>query len=102
MKKKTYEIGNYEETNQNELINKKHRKVCRVLNYIEHWLIAVSTITKCLSISDFSSLVEIPTGIASSTIGLKVCVITTGIEKCKSIIKKIWKKHNKNSIVSKI
>ena len=71
------------------------------MNYIKHWLIAVSTITRCLSISDFSSLVEIPTGIASSTIGLKVCVITTGIEKCKSIIKKIWKKHNKIVLLAK-
>ena len=71
------------------------------MNYIEHWLIGVSTITRCLSISDFSSLVEIPTRIASSTIGLKVCVITTGIEKCKSIIKEIWKKHNKIVLLAK-
>ena len=35
------EIRNYfiEEINQNELKNKKHKKVCRVLNYIEHFLI---------------------------------------------------------------
>ena len=41
------------------------------------------------------------TGIASSTIGLKVCIITTGIEKCKSIIKKIWKKHDKIVLLAK-
>ena len=32
------QIINYliEEINQNDLISKKHKKVCRVLNYIEH------------------------------------------------------------------
>ena len=28
-----------EKINQNELMSKKHKKVCRVLNYIEHLLI---------------------------------------------------------------
>ena len=42
--KKIDEARNYfiEEINQNELMNKKHRKVCRVLNYIEHLFILVS------------------------------------------------------------
>ena len=34
-----------EELNQNKLINKKHKNVCRVLNYIDHLLIKISTIT---------------------------------------------------------
>ena len=34
-----------EEINQNELMSKKHKKNCRVLNYIEHSLIVTSTIT---------------------------------------------------------
>ena len=55
---------------------KKHKKVCKVLNYIDHILIGTSTITGCVSISTFSPLVGIPVGIASSTIGLKTCVIT--------------------------
>ena len=33
-----------------------------------------------VSISAFASLVGIPIGITSSTIGLKICVITTGIK----------------------
>ena len=36
----------------------------------------------------FASLVGIPIGITSSVIGLKICVITAGIKKYKSIIKK--------------
>ena len=51
-----------EEIDQNELMNKKGKKVCRVLNYIEHFPIL--------------------------KIGLKICVITSGINKYKSVIKK--------------
>ena len=65
-------------------MSKKHKKLCRVLNYIDHLLILASTITGCILISAFASLVGIPIGIASSIIELKICVITAGI---KSIIK---------------
>ena len=74
--------------NQNDLINKKHKNVCRVLNYIDHLLIVTSTITGCVFISVFASIVAIPIGIASSIIGLKIRVISAGIKKHKSIIKK--------------
>ena len=37
------------ELNQNELMSKKHKNVYRNLNYIEHLLILISTITGCLS-----------------------------------------------------
>ena len=83
------------EINRNELISKKHKKVCRVLNYTDHSLIVISTITGCISISAFASLVGIPIRIASSTIGLNICVITAGIKKYKSIIKKKRKRHDK-------
>ena len=60
------EIRNYliEEINQNELMSKNHEKVCRVLNYVDHLLIAVSAITECVSYfaSAFTSLVGIPIG----------------------------------------
>ena len=90
LNKKIDEMKNYliEETNWNELMSKKHRKVCRVLNYIEHSLIALSTITGCVSISTFTSLVGIPIGIANCTIVLKMFVITAAIKKYESIIKK--------------
>ena len=85
------EIKNYliEEINKNELMSKKHKKV---FNYIEHLLILISTVSGCVSISAFASLVGVCVGIASSPIGLKICVITAGIKKL--IIKK--KKHDKH------
>ena len=82
----------FEEINRNELISKKHKKICTTLNYIERFLILGSTVTRCFSISAFSSLVGIPVGITSSAIGLKICAITEGIKKYKSIIKKKEKK----------
>ena len=80
---------------------KKHKKVCGVLNYIEHLLILVSTVTGCVSVSDFSSLVGIPVGITSSAIGLEICVVTAGMKKYKSIIKKKKKKHDKIILLAK-
>ena len=52
-------------------MSKKHKKVCRVLNYIEGSLVLISTISGCVSISAFTALAEIPIGITSSAIGLK-------------------------------
>ena len=101
--KKIDEIRNYliEEINRNELLSKKHENVFRVFNYTDQSLIVISTITGCVSISAFASLVGIPIGIASSTIGLKICVITAGIKKYKSIIKKKKKKHDKIVLLAK-
>ena len=90
-----------EEINRNELLSNKHKKVCRVLNYIEHSLILISTITGCVSISAFASLVEILIEIRSSAIRFKICVITAGIKKCKSINKKNKKKQDKIISLSK-
>ena len=64
----------------NELISKKHKKVYWVLNYIDHSLIAVSTISGSVSTPAFVSLVGIPIGITSSEFPLKICVITTEIK----------------------
>ena len=77
----------FEEINQNKSMIRKHKKVCTVLNYIEQWLILVSAITGCISISAFSSLFGIPISIPSSAAGLKICVITLGVQNHKSIIK---------------
>ena len=59
------------------------------------YLILISTVTGCISISAFASLVGITKGITSSATGLKISVIIAGIKKYKSIIKKKKKKHNK-------
>ena len=76
-------IRNYflEEIKQNEFMSRKHKEVCTALNYIESFLILVSTITRCISISAFASLLVIPVGSTSSTKGLKICAISAGIKK---------------------
>ena len=67
---------------------KKHKNVCRVLNYTDHLLIVISTITECLFISAFATLVGIHIG------------ITAGVKKCKSIIKKKKKRHDKIGLLA--
>ena len=64
--------------NLNELMSKKYKKVCRIVNYFEHLLILVSAVTGCDSIFAFASLVGISVGATSSLVGLKICVITAG------------------------
>ena len=77
------ETRNYflEEIKYSALMSRKHKKVCPTLNYIEHFLNLTSTITGCISISAFASLIDI-------SIGLKICAVTAEIKKYKSIIKK--------------
>ena len=81
-----FRLKSIDET-KNYLIEKS-KKNYRVLNYIKHLLILISTVTGCVTISSFASLVGIPMGITSSAIELKICLKTTGIKKYKSIIKK--------------
>ena len=49
---------------------------------MEHLLILISTITGCLSILAFAFVVGMSIGITTSTIAVKICVITTGIKRC--------------------
>ena len=69
-------------------------RYCTTLNHIEHFLILASTITGCISISDFASLVGIP-------IGIMICATTAAIKKYKSIIKKNKKKLDKIVLLAK-
>ena len=84
------ETRNYflKEIKQDELMSKDHKKVYTTLNYIENFLILASTINGRILIPAFASFLFIPTGITSSAIGLKICAITAGIKKHKSIVKK--------------
>ena len=70
-----------EEIKDNELMSEKHEKVCRTLSCFEHFLVFISVVTSCVSISAFTSLVGVHVGIPSSTIGLKICAVTAGIKK---------------------
>ena len=77
------------------MVCKKHKTFCTTLNCIEHFLLVVSRITRCISISAFVSLVGIPIWRTNSTIGLKICPITAAIQKYQSTIKKKKKKNDK-------
>ena len=69
-------------------MSEKYKKTFKYLNYVEHLLISVSTVTGCVSISVFTSLVCVPVSNTSSAVGIKMCAITAEIKKYKSIIKK--------------
>ena len=75
------------------------------MNYVEPLLILASTFTGCVSVSVFASVFAsvfgILVGITSSAVGLKICVITTGIKKYKGIVKEKKKKTWWNSIFNK-
>ena len=81
-------------------MNEKHKNTCKYSNYVEHLLISASAVTGCDSISAFASLVSFPVGITSSAVELKICTITAGIKKYKSVIKK-KKKHGKIVLLKK-
>ena len=72
---------------QNELMSRKHKKVCTTLNCIELYCIA--------------SFISIPIVITNSAIGLNICAITTGIKMYKAIIKKKKKQPNKIVFLAK-
>ena len=62
------ETKNYflEEIEQNELISRKHKKVCTTLNYINYFLVL--------------AFVGIPIGLSNLAIELKTCAKATGIK----------------------
>ena len=68
------ETKNYflKETKQNEWMSKNHKKVFATLNYSEHFLNVVSTVTGCISISAYASLLGITIIIMSSATVLKM------------------------------
>ena len=82
------------------MISKTGKCACIVLNYIEK-LILVSAGTGWVWVSGFGSLIGIPVGTASASVGLRVCVIAAIIKKYKIVIKKEKEKHKKNVIVNK-
>ena len=55
-------------------------------------IILVSTVTGCVCVR---------VGISSSAVGMKICTITVGIKKFKSVIRKKKKKHNRIVLLGK-
>ena len=64
-------------------------------------LFLASTITGCVSISTFASLVAIAIGITISAVGITISGITAGIKKYKSTIKKKKKTYDKIVLLGK-
>ena len=60
----------------NDLMREKHKKMCKALNYFELFLVLISAVSGCLSISAFPSLIGVLVGIVSST---KIRAIPTGV-----------------------
>ena len=59
---------------------------------MENVLILASTVTDCVLVSAFASLVGITIDITSSSVRLKMCVTTAGVKKYESVVKKKRKK----------
>ena len=75
--------------------------VCTTLNYIERFLIRVSTIIGSISISVFAFLLGIPIATTSSAIESKVCAVVARTKRFKSIINKKKKKRDKTILLPK-
>ena len=63
-------------------MSEKHKKVCSALNYFEHFLVFISVVSDCVSISAFTSLVDVPVDVVNYAVGLKICAIIAEIKKC--------------------
>ena len=72
------------------------------MNYFKHFLVFLSALSGCFSISAFASFVSVLVGIASSAVGIKISTVTAGTKKYNSIIKKKKKKHDKIVLLAKI
>ena len=97
------ETRNYllEEIKHNDLMSEEYKKTCKYLNSVEQLLILVSTVTGCISVSAFASLVCVPVGITSSAVGTNICALTAGIKKYLLIIEKKKKKLDKIVLLGK-
>ena len=97
------ETRNYllQEIKQGDLMRKKHKKVSTTLNYFKKFLMFVFYASECVSISAFASLVGIPMGIMSSTVGLWICALAAAIKSVNQLLRKKKKKHDKIVLIGK-
>ena len=79
-------------------MSEKYKTACKYLNYVKD-------LQQLLVVSQFLYLPHLPhcvsIGITSSAVGIKICAITAGIKKYKSIIKK-KKKYDKLVFLGKV
>ena len=86
--------------NQNELLSKKYKNICKTLNYIDHLPIEFPQLLYVFPFLLWLFLVGIPIGIKTSATEL-IFLITAGIKKDKSINKTKKKKHKQRRIACK-
>ena len=65
-------------------MNENYKIVCRALNYFQHFLILISPVSSCVSISSFASWDDVPVGVARPAVRVKTCATTKGVKKYKS------------------
>ena len=61
-------------------MSNKNKRAGRTLGYIERFFTLAFTAIRCVSISDFASLVNIPTEIMSSATKLDICTINARVK----------------------
>ena len=64
-------ILSLKEIKDNDLMSEKYKNIYSYLNYVENFLILISTVTCCVSVSSFASLVCVPVGITRSAVEIK-------------------------------
>ena len=75
--------------------------MCKALNYFGRFLVFVSVVSGCVSISAFASLVGVPVGISSFVVGLKIYAIAAEIKNFQYIINKKRKNNDKIVLLGK-
>ena len=99
------------EIKERELMNKKFSKYISFFDYFDKSLIVLSVTSGGVSIASFATVIGIPIGIASASLGLAFSLCAGLVKKLLKVKKNKKKKHNKifmlarsklNSIESKI
>ena len=110
---KITEIEDYfiAEIKERELMSKKLRKYISFFDYLDKSLTVLSVTRVSLSIASFATVIGVPIGIASASLGLTFSLCTGLVKKLLKATRKKKKKHNKivmlarsklNNIESKI
>ena len=82
-------------------MSEKCKETCKYLNYVEHVLIVIWTVTICVSVSAFALLVCVLVGSTSSAIWTKNLQSLQELKCISQLSKKKKKKHDKKVLLGK-
>ena len=91
---------NYE-MQEKKIMSKKLSKYIAAFDYIDKTLIFLSATSGGISVISFTSVIEVPAGIANAPFTLVFCLTTRIIKKLLKVTKKKKKKHNKIVMLAK-